>query len=440
MVEELIRARIVFDDSGIGKYAGKGGDKLPSGGGGPGIAKIAAGVVAGLGLASLLKKGFDAMMEASGALQSSINILTKSIVLFLKPIADIVGLIIRPFALQMLRYGVAFYKWAMQNKVFKSLVSSEKPETAGEKAGDLTAKIGGGAVIGGAIGVGVGGPAGGVIGAAIGSVIAMIKEAWEGAKKLFWQFPIEIGIIVWEGLQDLWKKIVPAFQEAWTNILSYAQAVWDNITGFFTSTLPAYWTGFTAFISSIPALLSNIFLLVFTQLTDSFTKTWEGLKLFLVETLPVALKTAWESLKIFFTDTIPGWLTSGWDSIKLFFTETIPGWFTTLGDKLIAWWDSIKSKFEIKLPWTQTQTTQKTTKVQDALITKTGQVIQMNPQDNVMAFKGKGPSGGTNNITVNVNALDAKSIDRSTLNQIVKAIEQSMNRGFASRSTEMIGI
>ena len=83
--------------------------------------------------------------------------------------------------------------------------------------------------------------------------------------------------------------------------------------------------------------------------------------------------------------------------------------------------------------------------VSDFIITSNGSVLRTAPDDVIMGMKknklGAGGGMGSNvNITVNVHALDAASIDSRTLDKITQAVSSVMKRGLNGRTTESIGV
>ena len=111
MVEkDVIVGRFVFDTSGVG---GSGKYSKSSSGGSTGA--VAGGMAVWDIIKGTLVKIFDIMKKSSGQLQGSLKIINTSLILFLRPIADVIGMILRPFALMMLKYGLQFYKWWNSN-------------------------------------------------------------------------------------------------------------------------------------------------------------------------------------------------------------------------------------------------------------------------------------------------------------------------------------
>ena len=73
-------------------------------------AALAGGVLVLEKVFETIKKGFGFLVQSSPLLASSINILTKSMQVLLRPIGDAIGLFIKPFAIAMLRFAIPIYK------------------------------------------------------------------------------------------------------------------------------------------------------------------------------------------------------------------------------------------------------------------------------------------------------------------------------------------
>lgn len=77
--------------------------------------------------------------------------------------------------------------------------------------------------------------------------------------------------------------------------------------------------------------------------------------------------------------------------------------------------------------------------VEDALITKDGQVIKFAPDDNIMAFKGNPPTGGggvilnIDSINLNVTEGDAKASGQNFIEGMVEGLESQYNTEFERR-------
>lgn len=90
--------------------AASGGGGAAAGGGGGLVTAIAEGNILAKGIISVLKGMWKTLKESSGHLKASLTIASQAFKLALRPMADTIGLFLRPFAIGMLRWGITFYK------------------------------------------------------------------------------------------------------------------------------------------------------------------------------------------------------------------------------------------------------------------------------------------------------------------------------------------
>ena len=126
------------------------------------------------------------------------------------------------------------------------------------------------------------------------------------------------------------------------------------------------------------------------------------------------LKSIWEHLKITFSASVNilrsfgAWI---WDSL----VNVLKSSFSVL--KNIGSWIASKIKSMFGLGGGSSRS------VNDAIITPSGQVIQTNPQDYLIATKNPGAlGGGGSNITVNIQG----NADRNVVDEIVRRIQQEL--------------
>ena len=211
------------------------------------------------------------MKEVSGQLTSTFNLLKKSFQLLLKPIADGIGLFLRPFAMQMIKFAIPVYKKFYNSDLFKAMLKKPEDRTDKEKglitgsgiiggaaagavagglmfgpagfvgggiaggltgaamSGDQGRNIAGGFIGGGLTGAAIGGLAGGPVGAAVGG---MIGSAIGGTAAAFlpegWQ----------EDIKGEWGAFISWLQDMGTSITTWWS---ENVSPFFTETLPGIW-------------------------------------------------------------------------------------------------------------------------------------------------------------------------------------------------------
>ena len=127
MPEDIVKAKIVFDTSGVSGSLGSGSSGGKSGGG-MGLGKLATGVGLGVGALQGIKKGVGMLVESSPQLQATLKIFKKGLMLVLRPMADVISLWLRPFLMQFLQFGMKFYKdyksggfWVAFKKVFEDI-------------------------------------------------------------------------------------------------------------------------------------------------------------------------------------------------------------------------------------------------------------------------------------------------------------------------------
>jgi hypothetical protein len=87
--------------------AGGGGGAVGAAGA---VAQIAAGVGTALVVLEAMKMFLSKLVESSPHLQASMEIINKSLMLFLMPIGQLLDTYIRPLAIGMLQYAIGFYK------------------------------------------------------------------------------------------------------------------------------------------------------------------------------------------------------------------------------------------------------------------------------------------------------------------------------------------
>lgn len=106
--------------------------------------------------------------------------------------------------------------------------------------------------------------------------------------------------------------------------------------------------------------------------------------------------------------------------------------------EITSWGELTKPGGKVIDVFAKKQPVKSTKKVKDAIITKTGQVINTDPNDNIMASK----NGFGSNISVNVqlNALDASSINSSLINKLTSEISNKLKREMQGRSSYGIGV
>ena len=180
--------------------------------------------------------------------------------------------------------------------------------------GKIGQQIGGmcGAVVGGIIGLFAGGPAGAAIGSAIGNGIGQPLGAAIGG--------------LWE------SKIAPALN----NMLA-------GLKTFFTETLPAAWTSFTSWASSIPTKVGEFFTNVTNSISYGLGYAAGSIVKFFTQTIPAAWNafTSWIG-GVF--SAIGAWFAEVGQAVAKFFTQTLPQAFVTFFTQTLPdAWNSFKA-------------------------------------------------------------------------------------------------
>jgi len=269
MADDIINAKIVFDDSSLKQSMNIGGGKGGSGGGGisGAISKTAfaqdspvwGDIMAGVGgmvlalnaLVDIVKWGFGKIVAASPHLQATMDLLTKTVKVTLRPIGDVISSLFRPFLIGWLRVVLPVYKawrqWfgeggGLEARIEISEGFSEIWE--GIKNWDFT------------------------------QVMDGVKQVWDGFKDLFKSFGSEVlgpqvdAFYDWwaerqeqfntSGIFDtLWEMFKSAasgvmtfiweqtFKPAWDKFIEYLKGTtWGNALVNFSETLWGLWTDF----------------------------------------------------------------------------------------------------------------------------------------------------------------------------------------------------
>jgi hypothetical protein len=446
MATPTIKAKLVLETSGGGGLSGFASGGGSGGGGAGGLAGVAGGaggkgvlgtlgkmagwLAVAAGALTVIKKFMAKVVESSPRLQATLSIFGKGIQLLLRPIGDVMSFFLKPFAIQFLRWALPFYKKASQ---------FTKPVGEGAAAG---AKVGGalGGYTGALVGTGVGGALGG-LGELLGvDIIGKLGE-WKDAITN-WFATIDWAAL-WETMVTFFTETIPTF---FTETLPEAfNTVVEVMTKFFLEDLPfaagyAFESVIIFFTETFPKAVSNFVDTVVEFFTETIPKAFDTfvkiMIAFFTVTLPTAIIDAWETIKTFFTSTVPGWIKTGFERLKTFLLNDIPSWVSGMIDKIQNTFSSVGSFFR------KGRKKAKDDSADDAMITKDGKVIKLNPSDNIMAFQGRAPGGvgGGANITVNINALDASSINRSLIDNITRQITENLKRELQGRSSYGVGI
>lgn len=296
-------------------------------------------VTAGLATWEGIKKGMDFLVKASPLLQGTLRIFGQSLKLLVKPVGDMIAMVLRPFALAMLRFAIPFYQMSMKRlQSTGGKVGGVIGGIAGGAAGGVTAGAIGGALAGskalggllGALGTAIAGPIGTTIGVAIGAVVGAL-----------------LGIFFGDELQK-WSKAAWDFFAGiqWGDLLA-------GFVGFFTETIPAIretlntYIG-TFFLETLPFAAGFAFQTILNFFTDTLpnatVSVFKSITMFFTQTLPNAATGAFKTIGNFVLN-IPVLAVAGFNTIRDFFLVTIPSWFTSMFDSIVNAWERVKSAF-----------------------------------------------------------------------------------------------
>lgn len=251
-----------------------------------------------------MNKVIKVLSESSTLLKASLNIGKQAFRLALKPFGDIIGVLLRPALIWLLKMAILFNKIFGVGKGEKPSEELDVPFSGEEKKKDSlfekTKKTAFQGLFGG------------------GAISDIIKGG--GKIPAFEDFELPD----FSGLKTFFTETIPG----------WAKSGWDAMTNFFLETVPGWakagWTVLeTFFTETVPGW---------------FQSGWDAVKTFFTVTVPGWAKSGWEGIKTFFTETVPGWIEDAWDGLKTFFTETVPGWFQTMADKAVEWIQGIIDK------------------------------------------------------------------------------------------------
>ena len=461
MAEE-IRARIVFDTRGLAGAAGAagGGGGLPgaagaAGPGGGGFGYIAKGVFLGNAILGGVKSLIGKLVAASPQLQASINILTKSLMLILRPIGDVIGLVLRPFALAMLKFAIPFYTKWVKSDLFAALLKPKEERTPAEAAKVLASQQAVGAGAGALIGAKIAGPPGAVLGAAAGGALASINEAITGAKLL--------GTVIKEWLDVLLGKLGIDMDKV--------RAKLGEVLAFFMFDVPVAIDNFKIQVEETFEALKVWWSETFVP---TFQENWETLQTFIQESFFLPVQEGWDKLKLHTDEKFMEPVKKSWTKFKNWISSDVIEPIKKVWGIFVNWIDDnvigpIQSAWE-RLVAAATSAIGSAISAVKSFFRFGGNGDDDNNDDNDRQFGGPVAGGrpylvgeagaelfvpgragtiipaggfgggGRANVIINVNALDAGSIDSTVINKIATEVEIALKRQFEGRTTEAYGV
>ena len=420
MPEEIVKATITFDTKGLGGTFGGGGTVAAgdtgggTGGGlmtkgiGGALTKMALPLMALGKMKDIAVKTFNVLKESSPALQATASIGKKAFNIALRPFGNLLSSLLRPALIWLLRMSIQFLKWS---KTFNMEKLGEKFADIGGKISDffsgetdvgewLTGKL-----------EGLGVPKG--ISAAIGGIVDFWFDTFATQFNIFKGF----GIFIWE-------QLVNNLSTAWALLSTIGKFIFDRIIAAWEIGIAL----FRNFGSIILDLITGKITLgeAWTRLGKLGQWLWDEVTKWVTESFAGVLDLASEVWKIMTT-----WAAKGWDNLTDF--------ATLVYDSVVAWIqgniDRLKKFFVWDIGGNEAG------EKKDFLMRPGQGAVSFSPQDTIVGFKGNSPfgGGGSNNIVININALDASSIDSNIISKITRAVEESIGGRMAGTSSQNWG-
>lgn len=165
---------------------------------------------------------------------------------------------------------------------------------------------------------------GAAAGAAIGSVVPVLGTA--------------IGALIGAGLGGIGALFGGDALGQWisdsTDEGGWMNNVWKAICGFFTETVPTF---FTQTIPEAAGKVGTAISTFFTQtVPDFFSGLWDGIVVFFTQTVPYTIGYVCGVAYAFFTEDVPKFFSDLWNSICTFFTSTLPTWASNVWNNNIV--------------------------------------------------------------------------------------------------------
>jgi len=283
------------------------------------------------------------LTDISPLLQSTFKLLTTGIMLMLKPIADFIGLLLRPIMVLFLQYVVIpFYNHILPiftsfgidfGEVAAKLLSGDM-----DSARDLLQKIADKGSDG------------------KGAVWLWENPTWDQAfANLASDMDSFYGTMqaIAEGLTNAGDAIgglFDSFQTAWGNLVDWfstnltVEAIgeaWNNVTGFIMGMA----SGVNSFVAGAWVTLTGFFIAVGTDASTWVKGEWDKVTKFFASIgsdTTSWVKNAWDKVTKWFStlgSDVTGWLKSTWDSIT--------GFFTSIANALSNAFNTVKSLLSI---------------------------------------------------------------------------------------------
>lgn len=346
-----------------GAVAGSG--KGSAAGNGQGIgagAGAVAGVVAeeeggkgkGSFLGGLLGGLFGALLGTMKPIKEILEVIGGILTIMLVPVLQLM----RPFLVLFLKVGIELSKWL--SNALKEVNSPQKMSETGQVFNQETINT----------------PAAGFVDG--------IRKTLEGWVQTLWN--MDLGNLFGLELSHVLAWFANGFSLIFIGALDIVAGLWDILVGIFTLDFGRIWAGFKEVVNGIVEILIGAIRIVFNVI------------MILVAGLGAFFQSLWNGIVTGFNVLLSfgSWI---WDKLTGIFSAA----FSVLSG-IGSWiWDKITSFFGGGGGGGK-----KTTKANDALITSAGDIVQFNPNDNILAFqdfKTVGGLGGGQNIQITVNGF-----------------------------------
>jgi len=351
------------------------------------------------GLVGLTKQLVSIMRSVSPHLEATFKILKRSFEFALRPIADTISYVLRPFAIKLLQSSIEFYKKFLEQQ--KQEETGTQPSET--EAGTDISWVG-----------------------TFKDLLDALKPTWDG----FLAVLVTLGAVLKTVVIGV-TSLIDVFSQIFMGVLS---SITNLLRGDFVGALEDTRRMFEAvgdiaqeFRTKVLAVISSVFGVDSIILITKFTNAWDSLL---------------SSVSSFF-DYINSWI----DRIRSRFGGSSGGGGSS--SVSISSGGEITDKSGNTLMSSSGSSTGTisyggisggTVSVNDALITKSGKIVKFNPEDNIFATKSGSGMNGSSTINISINAIDSGSITQQVIDKITQAVSNQMRRGLTSRFSESVGV
>lgn len=279
-----------------------------------GIGNISKNSLALVGIGAGIAGIFKLMMDSSPILQSTFKLLQHSVMMFLRPVADFIGLMFRPIMVEFYRKLIIPYYQHVHP--FMQALGKNVGQKIADFFNDPVAGLKGLADAGvfGPIGIGVSKLADWVSGGGWEAFKLEVETNWNNVRGFF----DKIGADISGAVQGAWNKVTGFFSDVGQAIGSTLLGAWSKTKQFFSdmgeaisSTIVDAWNRFTLFFSVLKGAIDVNLIAAW----DSVQSFFNGAK----QAVNAVIQPAWDSIQSFFSDAkqaINTVIQSSWESIK----------------------------------------------------------------------------------------------------------------------------